>query len=672
MKSSQFAVFFGVLVAVLFGPLFTRNGLAEPTLPLGGVGAGNVVMFGADGRFSTGGAQPEVLPGSFMAVRTVVDGHVETRSLVTGASPILPGVASLLFTREFPQAVLTVKDTRLGADVSVLAFSPIIPHQMPDSALPGFSLVYRFSNPLSKPVTISAILSWQAAPSRFHSASAGPLAYKPGTFGLTLHSKSSGDETSLAVEPRHPDARVTTTTWQPNGKQPPWWQDFAETGSVTTAAAGTGSTAAVICVTFTLQPGDQAVIPFGVATYRTTADDAGYHYYHAVASSSAEAAVKIAKNWLPLHVLTREWQYQILFSNLPETVKSGIIQAAVPLVTRTRLDSKGLFHYSQGSRGSSQQAVCDRLLAWPMLLSFFPHHAAATLLNDPNSVPAIIEAYLYVKWTGDLEWLKQILPALPKIVTTGGDSNPITQLAAIALRRLNAIASGGPMPNTALTLSPFDWHTPTGRTVRILASLAEVPVSVQPINPPPPTKMDDPAEAGLCQILEGLPEAGLGTLNAIDSDNGWHDATAWNSLYVVSGFRLDAIEGTMAVQPSIPGTWRSMRSPVFLPSLLLSVDFRPAVHGGSLDITLERQFAFTDLVGLFKSSGAAFTLHSISIPSPPPFPAGTTPPKPQIFMSLADAPVGFQSESPVGVSFTLSPLPPLPLQVGDVLHVTVR
>lgn len=639
------------------------------SLVLGGVGAGSYVILGANGKFSYCGDHSEPLPGSFMAVRTDVEGRVETRLLQSGASMKSPVVSSLLYTREFPQAQFGVTDGRMGADISVLAFSPLIPHQLPDCALPGFDLVYRFSNTLSKPVTISAVLSWQAPPSLFQKAETETPTYPPGSFGVTLASKSSSNNVTIAVEPRHPESTVTTTTWQPGNDLPPWWQDLVQYGSLTASKLSSGATAAAICVKFTLQPGDQAVIPFAIAMYNSSVQNK--HYYQVVAASSSEAAERLAKNWLPLHVLTRDWQYQVLFSNLPETVKSDVIQAAVPLISRTTLDHDGVFHFRHLSNASAP-SICKRLLAWPMLLSFFPRHAAATLKQSNNSVAAIVEAYQYVLWTGNVDWLRPLLPKLQNLLSSFHGDDALYQLAGQCLARIQAICEGTKMPITGLTFTHSQARSEVGASVRVLAFLAAIPVNVQSSADAPNGHTAKSTPVSLAMILSGLPEAGLNELASGFTSNGWRDSAVWNAQYVVSGFQLNALNGTLAVRPTIPGTWRSMRSPIFLPSLLLTTDYRPTAHGGLLDISLERQFAFTDITGLFKSKGTAFTVNEVTIPGTPPYPAGFTPPHPQVFMRVGDEPVGFTSVVLPNGLFKLTPTPKLRLQVGDVLHITVR
>ncbi len=673
MKSLFSALIVGLLICLVTSVNAAVNTQSATDVVLGGVGAGSFVELGPDGQFSFVDAQKESLPGSFMAIRTEVEGRVETRVLQADPPMKAQAVSSLLYTREFPQAEFRVHDVRMGADISVLAFSPLIPHQLPDCALPGFDLIYRFSNPLSKPVTISAVLSWQAPPRLFSSANTTVPAYEPGTFGISLQSRSSSHEVSIAVEPRHREAEVSSTTWQPNDQTPGWWNTLVQTGGVNNHKGPIHATAAVVCVKFTLQPGDQAVIPFGIAMYDTSPREASSHYYRVIAGTSAEAADRLVKNWLPLHILTRDWQYQILFSNLPQTVKSEVIQAAVPLVSRIKLYRDGTFHYTAQSGGTSS-ALCTRLLAWPMLLSFYPRHAAATLTRHHTSVAAIIEAYQYVLWTGDINWLRPLLPELERLLPSHHPGGALNRLAEQSLARLRAICAGEVPGKGGITLTQDEEAEPQVSTVSILAFLEGIPVKQSSaVGPVQPVEGSSPLAApALCTILSGMPEVGLAALTRYQSTNGWLDAALWNTQYVVSGLQLDAIQGSITILPSIPGTWRTMRSAIFLPSLLLSAEYRPAVHGGRIDISVERQFAFTDLAGIFRSRGAAFSLTSITIPGQPQYPAGTSPPKPQIFMRVADAPVGFRLTSASNGRFTLTPQPKLPLQVGDILHITVR
>ncbi|UCH35024.1 MAG: hypothetical protein JSV65_01340 [Armatimonadota bacterium] len=163
--------------------VYTGDGLTDIAMPLGGIGAG-VVAIGGRGDlrewqiFNTCNSSC-IVPGGFFAVR-VDDGSGEPTGRLlqmdalaavtsvpveTGVQPTsnLPPVQSIKFVGEYPIAELTYEDDALPVEVSLETFSPCIPMNDKDSALPAIVFNFTVRNPLARAVEVSLLASCQNA-----------------------------------------------------------------------------------------------------------------------------------------------------------------------------------------------------------------------------------------------------------------------------------------------------------------------------------------------------------------------------------------------------------------------------------------------------------------------------------------------------------------------------
>ncbi len=130
-------------------------------LPLGGIGAGSIALTG-QGALEQWQIMNTInsrayLPGSFLSVWAQVGGR-EPVARVLQLKPIgdLPLVRDLEFVGEYPWAFVTYRDPALRPlRISLEAFSPLIPLNAPDSALPAVIFVLKVRNEGSRTARVS-------------------------------------------------------------------------------------------------------------------------------------------------------------------------------------------------------------------------------------------------------------------------------------------------------------------------------------------------------------------------------------------------------------------------------------------------------------------------------------------------------------------------------------
>ena len=173
--------------------VYRGDRLRAVAMPLGGLGTGSIALCG-DGGLRQWQIFNQVnhaahVPHSFFAIRArqgrepPVARVLQSRALYddSGFEPAvtctdhvvpaesrrlleaLPGVAEIEFVGEYPIAQLGYADPALPVEVSLEAFSPMIPLNSKDSALPLILLRFSVTNPQAEPVEVSLAATLQNA-----------------------------------------------------------------------------------------------------------------------------------------------------------------------------------------------------------------------------------------------------------------------------------------------------------------------------------------------------------------------------------------------------------------------------------------------------------------------------------------------------------------------------
>lgn len=144
--------------------------------PLGGIGTGTVSL-GARGdlrdwEIFNRPAKGTVLPNTFFAIRVQPEGNAPVTRVLEGLIPTpynrshgfdpesaggLPRFAKSTFSGEYPFANITFEDARVPVNVTLEAYTPLIPLNPDDSGIPAAIFTYRVHNPTDKPVELTLV-----------------------------------------------------------------------------------------------------------------------------------------------------------------------------------------------------------------------------------------------------------------------------------------------------------------------------------------------------------------------------------------------------------------------------------------------------------------------------------------------------------------------------------
>ncbi len=138
-------------------------------VPLGGIGCGKIELFtdGSFGGFTINHNWDRAtgwMKGIFAAV-FADDGSRKSATMLRLASPEeyegVDNVAGTTYVGMFPKAQVAYSDPELPVEISLHAFSPLIPHNAADSALPAACIEFTVKNPGKSGVTTSVAISWE-------------------------------------------------------------------------------------------------------------------------------------------------------------------------------------------------------------------------------------------------------------------------------------------------------------------------------------------------------------------------------------------------------------------------------------------------------------------------------------------------------------------------------
>ena len=281
--------------------------LEAVSLPLGGLGTGYIQMDGQGRRHAWQLWRNFTyfpLPHSFFAVRArrVGDESPVARALQTVKEGPFQAMDSLSFRGEYPFGWYDFDDAGLPVKVSLEAFSPLIPLNEKDSAIPCAMFNVTVENPGTQPVEVSLLATQQNAAGLVKT-----IANEPARSRDLLRHRPTGD---WAVKGRHSDqyggnsnkvlktddavmlhmtadkekdaadyGEMVLAVMEPDAEATASWEsldalatEFTETGSITgSASAGPsakGETLDVaLAVPFVLQPGEKRTVRFVLTWY---------------------------------------------------------------------------------------------------------------------------------------------------------------------------------------------------------------------------------------------------------------------------------------------------------------------------------------------------------------------------------------------------------------------
>jgi uncharacterized protein (DUF608 family) len=270
--------------------VYRGDALRAISFPMGGIGAGNISIGGTgDLReweiFNSRHWMGRVLPGSFFAVRARATGKQPiARLLQTTPIGSLPTVETIEFIGEYPIAMLRYHDRDLPVDISLEAFSPIIPFNSKESGLPAVIFIFTARNKGRSPVEVSFLGSLkngvgydgmseikgpQGLENPGFDGNVNRLVRKDGFSCLTMTSES------LAPDAKHYGSMVLACSDEKASAAPAWsdsahlWPPFVAQGRLAGAEATPSATGhtwnGAIASALRLKPGEAKSVLFVIA-----------------------------------------------------------------------------------------------------------------------------------------------------------------------------------------------------------------------------------------------------------------------------------------------------------------------------------------------------------------------------------------------------------------------
>lgn len=363
--------------------IYRGDNLSAIAFTVGGIGAGCIQM---DGKARPAAWQifnnhrSASLPDTFFAVRArAAGGKAVVRALQTEAAGPFAAVKSLSFRGEYPIANYDFQDPALPVKVSMETFSPFVPMNARDSAIPCAVYALTAENTSTTPVEVSFLASQQNAvgftgqedPKGRKHAEYGRNSNQviPAPNGLILHMTAAasrdcagwGDMALLAVGG---EAQATAA-----------WDDvaalsskFAETGTVTgpqkAGPSPDGETLdGAVAVPFELKPGEKKTITFALCWYFPNAPHGAGEWggkgsmYQNWWPSALHVAQEMSKRLPELTGQTHRFHDTFYASNLPHWLLDRITSQVAILRSKTVFWTRdGYFGGWEGC--SSAQGCC--------------------------------------------------------------------------------------------------------------------------------------------------------------------------------------------------------------------------------------------------------------------------------------------------------------------------
>lgn len=256
-------------------------------VPLGGIGCGKLEIL-TDGGFGffTGNNNWDRptgrLRGAFFAVFAQSGGKKTDRILrLRGADEYtgVQNIAEIDYTGWFPKAELKYIDKELPADISLKAWSSLIPNNIDDSSLPAASFRFKVKNPNAARLNISLMMAW---PNMIGYGGYGSTKWddlngniqklvKTSDLDILKYEKSgyttSGTDTigqyALCVSRKDVEP-VQTVSFDASSSELPFWKPFSETKELSSSESKQKmkQPSGGILTSFSLQPGETRYIDF--------------------------------------------------------------------------------------------------------------------------------------------------------------------------------------------------------------------------------------------------------------------------------------------------------------------------------------------------------------------------------------------------------------------------
>ena len=410
---------------------FSGRALDQVAFPLGGVGAGSISLGGRGELkdwevFNRPGKGNRPAYTFFLLWSRPEGGRARTKVLEAHPPPPytgshgyprehgggLPHLAGATFEGAFPFARISFRDPDVPLRVSLEAFSPFIPLNPEDSALPVAVLTYRLANRVKVPVEVSlvgSLMNFVGYPgdeprgrlwgigAPYYGGNLNSLRHDDGISGIFMTTTKYPPESvqfgSLTLAVLGDWELTYQTHWSREGwfdELQRFWDRFSSEGRLEDDASEDPSPegrtdVGSVGVRVLLEPGGRVEVPFLVAWHfpnfvnywnPETRGTSLHPFYSSRFKDAWEVAQYVARNYGRLLGETRSFQRALFSSTLPDHVLDAISSQASILRTNTlQWYSDGTVHAFEGcnDRSGCCHGTCTHVWNYEQTLAFlFP------------------------------------------------------------------------------------------------------------------------------------------------------------------------------------------------------------------------------------------------------------------------------------------------------------
>lgn len=403
---------------------YTAEGNCRCGVPMGGIGAGKIEL-DEDGILTaiTINNNQDVpiyrADGSFFAAWWKKEGENPQCCLLQKGGKLpdcIPRVENIRFDGFFPCAALEYEGLPFGLTLN--AFSPLVPYDTKNSAIPGVMYCFRVKNFSDEPMEVSLLFSWENILGTGGSMSlrSGDLSHAtPDIFntwnpGYTWCNRT-GNTQSFWAENQRQGIHFTASedhgnpssfgeytllspgsleevsfceNWDSHTDPLKFWKGFAAAGQLSgshshmPAANPEDHPSAGISRKIRLLPGEQREILFILSWHLphyldVSRKDIGVFYARNFADSR-QSAFYLAENRESLERATREFEKLMRASSLPAWLQHKIINDRFPIYTNSWFTESGKFSINEAPTGmmGCLGTMDQRLACNSLYTNFFP------------------------------------------------------------------------------------------------------------------------------------------------------------------------------------------------------------------------------------------------------------------------------------------------------------
>ncbi len=296
-----------------------------------------------------------------------------------------PTVQQITMDADFPVADVAFHDPDIPVQVSVSHWSPFIPHDSKHSALPVVVSVFRITNPLDVPATVSVLACCLNVVGAWNVGRHNRIVREDGRLALECRRRHSharderAGELALMADVELPNPRARRSNGEAalelsylaswmyakeafranfDDRRLEAWQDFVRDGRLPNKAAGPEAVGELdepmgaLAVRTTLAPGQSTEIAFAYSWFMP--NHLYGHRYERWFAGAGEVARYALKKRTELSARSGAWHRIVRQSGLPEWLADGLINCLSIYSAASWWTKDGRF------------AICENPMRWPL------------------------------------------------------------------------------------------------------------------------------------------------------------------------------------------------------------------------------------------------------------------------------------------------------------------